>query len=317
MSAKTDHGLQRFTRSAFSPETCQLMESWWRTPVVMDRSAFNRIPSRNESIKYREPGVETLESLGLPPLPGCSMPSWMRGKDGSLAVVKPCLVTDVLEGDRFLVGASEAIASTLARHVGVLVPPVQVWKLGPSDRPEDYFTASLRILDDARHKPPEPVLADNRVLLARLGSFDTWINNPDRRLENIIYGSPWQNPDQPSAGPQTVIAGIDHGFRQNDAKKTYPFLRHDLKGASFVSASLWQQVQAEITSSPKVKSVISAIQNTPDAVIRDAVTTLPDALFPEPAAVAKAQRVDALRYRRDNIEALTMKAAGLSRPTPP
>ncbi len=312
MSATTDTGLQRFTRSAFSPETLQLIESWWRTPVVTDRSAFDRIPSKNESIKYREPGVETLESLALPPLPGSSLPSWMRGKDGSLAVVKPCLVTDVLEGEKFLIGASEAIASTLARHVGVLVAPVQVWKLGRDERPEDYYIASLRILSDARAKPPEPVLANNLVTLARLGSFDTWINNPDRSLENIIYGSAWQNSTQASAPPQTVIAGIDHGFRQNDPKKTYPILRHDLQGSKFVSATLWQQVRAEITASPKVKSVITAIQSTPDAVISDAVTTLPDALFPQPAGEAKAKRVDALKYRRDHIEALTMTAAGLA-----
>lgn len=312
MSTETDAGFQRFMRSVFSQETLQLMESWWRTPLVTDSKAFQRVPSQNESAAVRASGVETVESLGLPRLSGCSLPQWMRGKDGSLSVVKPCLVTDILDGDQFLIGASEAIAANLARRVGVLVPPVQVWKVGAGDRPEDFYTASLRIFSDARDKPPEPVLASNLVALAKFGPFDTWINNPDRRLANIIYGSGQQNPAM-GAGPQVpLIAGIDHGFLHEAPQKTTPILKHDKTGPGFVSATLWQQVRQEITTSPEVKSVITAIQNTPDAAIHDTVTQLPDPLFPQRATEAKAKRVDVLKYRRDNIEALTMAAAGLA-----
>lgn len=287
------------------------MESWWRTPVVTDRNAFDRIPSQTESARFREPGVETVESLGLPRISGCSMPHWMRGKDGSLAVVKPCLVTDILDGDKFYIGASEAIASSLARRIGVLVPPVQIWQRAHGDRPEDYYTASLRIFADSRDKPPEPVLASHLTTLAKFGAFDTWINNPDRRLPNLIYGSACPNPAHETVA-QAVIAGIDHGFVHDDPQRTSPMLRHTQEGVNIISPTLWQQVRVEVTTSPGVQSLIAAIQNTPDAVIKQTVTELPDPLFPHPAAAAKAQRVEALQYRRDNIQALTMTAAGLA-----
>lgn len=312
MTTETDAPFQKFMRSTFSPETLKTIESWWRTPYITDRDAFERVPSRSESVASRQPGVETLESLGLPRLGGCSLPQWMRGKDGSLSVHKLCLFTDVLEGDTALTGASEVIASTLARHIGILVPPIQIWKLGSGSRPEDFYTASLRIFADSRDRPPEQVLANHTVQLAKLGPYDTWINNPDRRLENIVYGTAWQDPAaKPILPPQTVIAGIDHGFLHHDRSTTAPILKHDKTGASFVSPNLWRQVREEITASPEVKSVITAIQNTPDAVIKNTVTAVPDVLFPEPARAAKATRIDVLKYRRDNIQALTMKAAGI------
>lgn len=162
--------------------------------MVTDMEAFKRIPTRSESVASRKPGVETVESLGVPSLGGCRLPHWMCGKDGSLSAHKSCLFTYILKADKFLTGASEIIASTLARHVGVLVPSVQVWKLGSANRSEDYYTASLRIFADSRDRLPEQVLANNKVSLAKLGSFDTWINNPDRRLTNIVYGTAWQDP---------------------------------------------------------------------------------------------------------------------------
>lgn len=280
-------------------------------PVVTDPQAFIRIPSQNERVANRAPGVETVESLGLPLLSGCSLPQWMRGKDGSLSVHKLSVFIDVLEGDKYLTGASEAIASNLARHVGVLVPPVQVWKLGNRERPEDYYTASLQIFPDARDRPPEQVLLNNTVPLAKFGPFDTWINNPDRRLPNIIYGASWQDPAAPAKPPQPIIAGIDHGFLHVDWTRTCPILKHDMSGPNVVSPNLWQQVRHELTTSPEVKSVITAIENTSDAVIKTAVTQLPDALFPHDAREAKATRIDVLKYRRDNIQSLTMVAAGL------
>lgn len=313
MTTETNAPFQKFMRSAFSPETLKTIESWWRTPYVTDRDAFQRIPARSESVAARQPGVETIESLGLPIIGGCSLPQWMRGKDGSLSVHKLCLFTDILEGDKFLTGASEVIASTLARHVGVLVPPVQIWKLGPGGHPEDYYTASLRIFADSRDRPPEQVLANKTIQLAQYGTFDTWINNPDRRLPNIIYGTAWQDPTAAKRQPpETVIAGIDHGFLHNDWISTAPILKHDKTGTNVISQNLWRQVREEITAAPQVKSVITAIQNVPDALIKATVSEVPDALYPTPVREAKAKRIDVLKYRRDNIQALTMAAAGLA-----
>jgi hypothetical protein len=311
MTTETDAPFQRFMRSAFSPETLKTIESWWRTPLITDRDAFERIPSRNESAAMRAPGVETIESLNLPKLGGCSLPHWMRGKDGSLSVHKLSLFTDILEGDTALTGASEAISSTLGRHVGVLVAPIQVWQTGPGNRPEDYYTASLRIFADSRDRPPEQVLANHTVQLAKFGPFDTWINNPDRRLANIVYGTAWQDPAGTPKPAQTIIAGIDHAFLHNDWVTTHPILKHDKTGSEYVSPNLWRQVREEITAAREVKAVIRAIENTPDALIKNTVMDLPDALYPAPAREAKAKRIDVLRYRRDNIESLTMKAAGL------
>lgn len=84
------------------------------------------------------------------------------------------------------------------------------------NRQEDYYTAALRIIADSRDRPPEQVLANNTVPLARFGPFDTWINNPDRRLANIVYGTAWQDPTAQPLPPQTIIDGINHGFLHND-----------------------------------------------------------------------------------------------------
>ena len=311
MTSALEGDFQKFLRQVFSPDMVQTMESWWRKPIITDPDAFRPVLSEDELKQRREQAKETRESLNLPRLIGCSMPSWNRGKDGSLSVHKTSLFTDILDGDAYYTGASEAIASTLARHVGVLVPPVQVWKSGRSERPEDYSTASLRIFSDARDTPPDHVLANN-AQLAQLAPFDTWINNPDRKLANLIYGTAWQDPAKPSQPPQTVIAGVDHAFLHVDWTKTCPIFRHHKVDPAILSPSLWRQVRDEITASAKVQSVIKAIENTPDAFIKTTVSELPDALYPTPAREAKAKRIDVLRYRRDNISQLTLAAAGIT-----
>lgn len=279
----------------FAPEIQSVAQQWRANAVVTGQEAFKPFVGIGK----------------LPTIYGDCNPRWMADAQNRVVVVKTQPRDHALPDQL----SREAIVSRLAAAVSLPVPPVLIWQQ-QHDARTYYSAVSYRAFPNARDLSQIDLPIVKNILMRDdnfpfVHAFNSWVMRKDCRPHNHVCDTP------ATSLPKPPVAYIDWSRSLHYVGKIGKGVTPLFKGGEVETGSILRQelfddrfhiarVRAQLRDG---QDIYQRIQQVPDSTIAQAVDAVPAALM---TSQSPQSLKDTLRYRRDNIRALTLSGAGLA-----